>query len=842
MRTKILFTVLAGLVLAVVWTPARAAPTDQPTDRLTWGGCPFDVGASGVECAVLTVPLDYRDPDGAELDLHLSRLSSARPDLRRGTLVMNQGGPGPHLTDTTTIADLVPAAVLDAYDIVSFDQRGFGHSAPVRCGLTPDLQFTFPWPMPGGEPAVRARARRIAERCGERAGDVMPFLGTANVARDVDRIRLALGEQRISYLGVSYGTYLGIAYDSLFPGRVDRMLLDSNVDPKAAWRGTFRDAMTTGVDVRFADLADFLAAHHDEYGLGASRPEIERTFLDLVRDLDRNPLPTSGGTVLGVHLRIAMFSSLYADEAFPVAARMLTAARDRDPAAAAAVGAELQIWYDDDNDASAELGVFCADGTWPRDPGTYAAQAAADAVAHPLTGGAGAAIWPCAFWDSEPVDPPVTATRRGRPNVLLVNNLRDPGTTIGAATSLRRQLGDRARLVAVDQGGHGAYLFGGNACAQRVGTDFLVRGARPAKDLTCPSTHAGLQGALTHLTSVEDVPGALAEVRDGAGATTVSSGVADLATGRPLTAADRVRVFSNTKTFVAAVVLQLVAERRVELDAPVERYLPGLLRANGNDGREITVRQLLQHTSGLPDFDSSVFEPGGYHRHRFDHHTPEELVAAGTSTPRLAAPGAEFHYSTTNYVVAGMLVEKVTGHRYADEVEARVLRPLGLRNTVLPGDTTSLPGRHARGYAHLDENRQVSDRGRRIDVTLLNPSLVWAGGEVVSTMSDLNTFFAALLDGRLLPPAQLAEMMRTVPADVVPGSAFGLGLMRVPLSCGGEYWTHGGSGLGYQTRQGHTLDGRQVSIVATTSPATPTQSAGLLAAVDTALCEAVPAP
>jgi D-alanyl-D-alanine carboxypeptidase len=252
---------------------------------------------------------------------------------------------------------------------------------------------------------------------------------------------------------------------------------------------------------------------------------------------------------------------------------------------------------------------------------------------------------------------------------------------------------------------------------------------------------------------------------------------------------------------------------------------------------DVTVRQLLQHTSGQPDFDSSVFEPGGYERHRFDHHEPEELVAGPLSQPRLSPPGAEFHYSTTNYVLAGMIIERVTGRPYDEAMRARVLRPLGMRDTVLPGDKATITGRHARGYAHLDDEGRISDTGRRIDVTTLNPSLVWAGGEAVSTVSDLNTFFAALLDGRLLPKAQLTEMMTTRPADILPGAGYGLGLVRVPLTCGGEYWTHGGSGLGHTTRGGTTTDGRQVSIVATVSPMTRAQSDALLGAVDTALCE-----
>jgi hypothetical protein len=372
--------------------------------------------------------------------------------------------------------------------------------------------------------------------------------------------------------------------------------------------------MTEGVEQRFGDFAEFVATRHSEYGLGATRSAVRRSFLGLVRRLDAEPLVTAAGAVTGAHLRIGLLAPLYADAAFPLGARLLAAARDGDATVAGAVGAEPQLWYDDDNTASAQMAVFCADGAWPHDPAVYAAQARADAARYPLTGGAGAAIWPCAFWPSDPIDPPIRATGRGRPNVLLINNLRDPATTYGAAAALRRQLGERARLVGVDRGGHGAYLGNQNACAQRVGTDFLVHGARPVRDLLCPAKHAALRGALEHLTAVQHVPGALAEIRDDAGTTELSSGFADVRSGQAPTSSDRVRIFSNTKTFVATVVLQLSAEGRVTLDAPVERYPPGLIRGNGNDGREISVRQLLSHTTPYCPATASPSRAGAAHR------------------------------------------------------------------------------------------------------------------------------------------------------------------------------------------------------------------------------------
>lgn len=839
---------LATLTLAVA-TLTVAALTSAPVAAdaaltggtghatLIWGRCPFDVGTSGAECTTLPVPLDYRHPTGRTIEIHVSRAPATDHAHRRGVLVTSSGGPSAHLSDTVKLAGRLPASVRAQYDVVSFDQRGFGLSAPVSCGLRPDQQYGVPWPLPGGEPAMNARARQIARQCAERAGALAPYLGTKNVARDVDGIRAALGEERISFLGISYGTYLGTAYDSLFPGRVDHALLDSTVDATVGWRGVWRASLTTGLETRIPDFLAYAARNAPNYRLGRTPTQVRATLLDLIARADRAPLPTSKGTISGTQLRIAMFGAAYHDEAFALLAQLLAAVRDRNTSAAAQSGDALQVWYDDDRTASGQLAVFCADGSYPRSRYVYAEQARADAARYPLTAGASAAIWPCAYWASDPVDTPVTPTARGRDNILLINNLRDPATTYAGALNLRRALGERARLVGVDHGGHGAYLAAGNACADQIGTDFLLTGARPARDVTCPAEHAGLLGALEHLVTVDRSPGVLAEVRDARGVVTYSGGVRDVRTGAAPRAGDAVRIFSNTKAFVATVVLQLVAEHRVALDAPIERYLPGLVRGNGNDGRRITVRQLLQHTSGLPDFDSSVFTPGRYYTDRLSHHTPTELVRAGTSKPSL---GAGFHYSTTNYVLAGMIVERITGRPYGSEIRDRIIRPLGLRGTRIPADEPGLGRPHLRGYAHLDANDQIGDAGRLVDVTPLNPSLVWAGGAMISTVADLNTFFTALLGGRLLPPAQLKAMTTTVPANFVPGAGYGLGLLRVPLSCGGVYWGHGGDGLGYQSRGGVTADGRAVSLVHTSSPSTPQQFHDALAAVDMALCEAAP--
>lgn len=325
------------------------------------------------------------------------------------------------------------------------------------------------------------------------------------------------------------------------------------------------------------------------------------------------------------------------------------------------------------------------------------------------------------------------------------------------------------------------------------------------------------------------LPGAAIEVtQPGCRAWTHTEGVADQRTGKPMFDGGRFRIASNTKTFTATVVLQLVAERRIALDAPVERYLPGVIRGNGYDGRAITVRQLLQHTSGLPDhMDLVDFER--YEEWRYRHFEPRELVAMALSQPKPAKP---WSYSTTNTVLAGMVVKSVTGRPIGTEITRRIIVPLGLRGTYWPGDSPRIKGQHYRGYWPESE-------GGPGDFTEVNVSLGDAGGALISTLPDENRFFAALLGGRLLPAAQLAEMKRTVPADpdrLWPGARYGLGLISTPLPCGGRYWGHGGTFPGYASRGGITEDGRSAQLVVTQVPNSFEADQALMTTYESALC------
>ncbi|HET9170165.1 MAG TPA: serine hydrolase domain-containing protein [Actinospica sp.] len=357
----------------------------------------------------------------------------------------------------------------------------------------------------------------------------------------------------------------------------------------------------------------------------------------------------------------------------------------------------------------------------------------------------------------------------------------------------------------------------------------LALGTTGPAHAAVPAPYSDVSAILQRLTTVDGAPGALVSISDALGRTTVlTSGEADRATGAPMTAGGRFRIGSMTKMYVATVVLQLVAEHEIDLDAPIERYLPGVVRGNGNDGREITVRELLQHTSGLPDYltyidlQSVITDP-------LTHYSPHELLNLALAHPPLFAPGTGWSYSNTDYVLAGLLIEAVTGQPYGEEIERRIIEPLGLHDTSAPVDEPDIPGSHPQGYAELP-NSDV------IDVSAFNPSIAYASGAMISSGADMNRFLRALLRGGLLPPAELRAMKATIP--IGDGSGYGLGLQSTPLPCGGRYWGHDGGILGFETLSGTTPTGRQVTVMVNLNPGgAAAQDTDMQAAVAAALCE-----
>lgn len=351
---------------------------------------------------------------------------------------------------------------------------------------------------------------------------------------------------------------------------------------------------------------------------------------------------------------------------------------------------------------------------------------------------------------------------------------------------------------------------------------------------------AGLQYGLAQLrrdvSAIREtgVTGVLAET--GGGRLIARSGRARPGSAEPVPYGSYFRIGSATKTFVATVVLQLAAERRLSLGDTVARWLPGVVHGHGNDGWKITIRELLQNTRGIYDYTSDLpllAGVRGYLANRFRSATPRQLVAIAMRHKPLFRAGTNWSYSNTNYVLLGMITQKATGHSWAQEVRDRIIVPLGLRNTTAP-TSHFLPMPHPHGY------QQFIPGGPLTDTTLVDPA--WAGpaGGMVSTLSDLDRFLRALLTGRLLPAAQLAQMEKTVPAPgLVPGARYGLGLAWAPLSCGGGYWAHPGDLLGYSVWDGVTPGGRAAVVIASAERASqPAISQHLAEAqlVDHALC------
>ena len=311
-------------------------------------------------------------------------------------------------------------------------------------------------------------------------------------------------------------------------------------------------------------------------------------------------------------------------------------------------------------------------------------------------------------------------------------------------------------------------------------------------------------------------PAARAAVSDSKGESAgVAVGKGSLETGQAPPMDGEVRIGSNTKTFVAVVVMQLVQEGKVGLDEPIETYLPGLIKGEGIDGSKITVRQLLQHTSGLPDFDETLFGTTDVFQYRYHYVTPRDVLDSALSKPAQFEPGTQWKYTNTNYIVLGMLIERVSQRPVGEQIDERIVKKLGLSHTYFPapGDR-SIKGTHPQGY-HL------SAEGKLEDITEMDTSLAWAAGGMVSTPSELNTFFQAVLDGRLLTQASIDEMKNgAVDASsyLGPGTVYGLGLIGRSLSCGGTAWGHGGDIAGYHTRGGVGPDGTAVTVAVTALP------------------------
>ncbi|MGW0708109.1 serine hydrolase domain-containing protein [Streptomyces sp. NPDC002643] len=361
------------------------------------------------------------------------------------------------------------------------------------------------------------------------------------------------------------------------------------------------------------------------------------------------------------------------------------------------------------------------------------------------------------------------------------------------------------------------------AVASATGSSTTSTAPSPAPSLD-PTTRAVLEDAIAGLPSAH-ATAALVRVGGTGGTWRGASGVHDLETNRPADPNGRFRTGSVTKVFTAAVALQLVDEGRLDLDRTARSYLPELIPAAYED---VTVRQLLDHTSGIPapDFPWTTVE--GAYENRFRVHDPEDMVRSATSKEPEFAPGEAQHYLNIGYTIAGLIIERITGDSYENQVDRRIAKPLGLRDTYLPGEDPRILGPHNHGYQtmtmtitkRLDGGTATTTTTGLRDVTVWGTTDSWAAGALISTTSDLERFTNALFRGRIVPRGPLLEEMFTLPQvdDFTSGApaSYSVGLSMKKLG-GREVWGKTGGRWGYNTAIAATRDGSRTLVYSVNS-------------------------
>ncbi|MFG1921606.1 alpha/beta hydrolase [Cryptosporangium sp. NPDC048952] len=487
---------LIAFVLVALGFPAIADA--DPPPPLDWKNCArstddaegTELDRAGARCAQLTVPLDHSRPNGRTITLALSRLPATDRAHRIGTLVLNSGGPGEPTLGMPLRTRAAMKDVAARYDLVGLDPRFVGRSTPLDCGWPIGLWLRSAGATRAGFDHQVAVQRNLAERCAQRHADVLPYANTRDTARDVDLVRRALGERRISFLGYSYGAYLGAVYTQLFPGRTDRVVLDSAGDPDAwgprALQGTEEEG-----ERALRGWAVWAAGRHRTYGLGATPARVLATIDGIVAAAADRPLRVGRHEVddqaAPYLLSVGSGNDRPADRAaFAATVRTLNEAAHRRPAGP---GPELDglltfvLTSAGSPLASPAVAITCGDRAAPRDAETYWDDVQRSRARHPLFGPLKNTIWPCAFWPGQPRE---GATHIGNStSALIVSATGDPATTYQGSQALHRALTGSRLLTLRGVTAHGIYGEYGNPCVDATVNDYLATGVLPAADPSC---------------------------------------------------------------------------------------------------------------------------------------------------------------------------------------------------------------------------------------------------------------------------------------------------------------------------------------------------------------------
>ncbi len=439
----------------------------------------------GEVCALLRVPLNYRDPNGKTIKVAVGRLRAGPDRGMRPVLMMNPGGPGIGAIDMVGLfRDQAPEAVTDRYDLVGMNPRGLtGGSQPLQCKgkMTAgeiDMAFSsLRAYRPAAFPDRVKAARGIADKCGKKIGPDLAYYTTANTARDMDVLRSVLGVPTISYFGVSYGTYLGAVYAQLFPDRTDRFVLDSTVNPEAFASSRLLRDYAPQAEPAFTHWTSWAATHDNTYHLGKTPAAVRNTFYAIVKQMG----PDSGGTLREV-MRLDVYDVKEASK-YVVEHRKDTA--ETFPWMPPS-GPDETIEPVDSAITALDYTVMCGESRgWPTNPDDYRQAALEAKKKFPLAGDIANDITPCAFWPYRSAEAPVTVSNSVP--LLMIQNQWDGQTPLPGAQAAHRLLRG-SRMVTVGNGqGHGIYLENGNTCARTHVSSYFLTGQLPAADLTCTS-------------------------------------------------------------------------------------------------------------------------------------------------------------------------------------------------------------------------------------------------------------------------------------------------------------------------------------------------------------------
>ncbi|MEU6477067.1 alpha/beta hydrolase [Streptomyces sp. NPDC047017] len=505
--------VTATLIAGAVAAPAASADSRHGQDReaigatiaaaraaragIDWQDCPADWAlAKPIQCGYVSVPLDYAHPYGKQIKLAVDHIgNTGTPQERQGALVYNPGGPGGsglRFPARVTAKNPVWANVAKAYDFVGFDPRGVGHSTPISCE-DPQEYVKAPKadPVPDSEADKRAQrklAREYADGCLDRTGRAMlQQMTTPNTARDLDVIRAALGEKKINYLGVSYGTYLGAVYGTLFPGHVRRMIVDSVVNPaqENIWYEANLD-QDVAFQGRWNDWQDWVAKNDASFHLGTTRDAVQAKWLQLRAAAKKQPI----GGVVGPAELLAFFQTApYYDSSWvPVATAFSKYfAGDSQPLidAAAPDMTDIAGNISAENGNAVYTAVECADAKWPTSWRKWDRDNTRLNAQYPFLTWSNA--WmnlPCATWPVKQRTPVNVKTGKGLPPVLIVQSTRDAATPYPGAVELHQRFKGSRLITEKDAGSHGVTGLVNPCINTRVDT-YLLTGQVDRADVTC---------------------------------------------------------------------------------------------------------------------------------------------------------------------------------------------------------------------------------------------------------------------------------------------------------------------------------------------------------------------